>query len=128
MITGGKRRDLEAKTMQAFPRFLMALVVLPLVACGSGADDGGGMDMGGTADGERQEFAFTGTVQRVDTATQAVAVQNEDIPGWMMSMTMSYAIDPPELVPSLEPGDRITAKVYSGDFGKLYAVEVLPPQ
>jgi Cu/Ag efflux protein CusF len=98
------------------------------MACGSGADDTGETDMGGMADGERQEFTFTGTVQRVDSATQVVAVQNEDIPGWMMSMTMSYAIEPAELLPSLEPGDRITAKVYGGDFGKLYAVEVLPPQ
>lgn len=73
-----------------------------------------------------QEFAFAGTVQRVDAAAGTVAVLNDDVPGWMASMTMSYAVDPPSVLERVEPGDRITARVYAGDFRTLYGVEVAP--
>ncbi|MDH3427573.1 MAG: copper-binding protein [Gemmatimonadota bacterium] len=79
-----------------------------------------------SASAERLEFAFTGTIVRIDDATRIVAVQNEDIPGWMMSMTMNYYLQPPEVLETLVPGDRITATVYSGDVQNLYQVEALP--
>ena len=73
-----------------------------------------------------QEFAFTGTVQGVDTAAGTVAVLNDDVPGWMGSMTMSYAVDAPAVLGTLQQGDRITANVYAGDFRTLYGVQVEP--
>lgn len=109
-----------------------ASCVLLLVACGPGGDDvaQGSMDMedtdtGSTAEGERQEFAFTGTVQGVDTVTRIVSVANDEIPGWMMAMTMNYFVEPAEVLQTLEPGDQIRATVYSGDFQHLYEVEIL---
>lgn len=108
-------------------RVASCLCVFFLCACGPPQGEAG-MDAGEAGDTEAQEFAFTGTVQQIDTVTSIVTVENDDIPGWMMSMTMAYTIDPPEVLRSLEPGDRITAKVYSGDFGKLYEVEVAPRQ
>jgi mono/diheme cytochrome c family protein/Cu/Ag efflux protein CusF len=71
-----------------------------------------------------QEFAFGGTVQSVDRNAGTVSVLNDDVPGWMSSMTMSYAVDPASVMERLEPGDRITAKVYAGDFRTLYGVEI----
>ena len=97
---------------------------LEAAAQGTGAVPGMGADPPGS--GERQEFAFTGTIVRIDDATRIVAVENEDIPGWMMSMTMNYYVQPPEVLETLASGDRITAKVYSGDLQTLYEVEVLP--
>ena len=106
------------------PRLVAAMVcALVVAACGSG-DETDGMEMGGAATG--QEFDFRGTVQRVDTATRTVAVLNEDIPGWMSPMTMTYLLDAPEVVSTLEVGDQITATVRSGDFRTLYGVEVVP--
>ena len=84
-----------------------------------------GMGSPGLPD-EAVEYEFVGTVQRVDAASQTVAVLNEDIPGWMGQMTMTYVLDEPEVVRSLEVGDRITARVYAGDFRTLYGVEVMP--
>ena len=85
----------------------------------------GEMDMGGSPEAEPQPFAFNGTVQAVDTATGIVSVANDDIPGWMMPMTMSYYVEPAELIGSLEPGDRVTATVYAGDFQRLYEAAVI---
>jgi Cu/Ag efflux protein CusF len=73
-----------------------------------------------------QEFAFAGTVQSVDPQARTVAVLNDDVPGWMGSMTMTYSVDRPTVLDSLEAGDRITAKVYAGDFRILYEVEAAP--
>jgi mono/diheme cytochrome c family protein len=89
---------------------------------------GGMPDMGpmATPPAGAQEFGFSGTVQRVDTASGTVAVLNDDVPGWMSSMTMSYSVDQPSVLRTLQEGDRITAKVYAGDFRTLYGVEVAP--
>ncbi len=71
----------------------------------------------------RQASQLRGTVQRVDPAQKKIAVTNEPIPGGMGAMTMSYAVDREELLGTLKPGDRITAKMYEGD-STLYEVQV----
>lgn len=37
----------------------------------------------------RKDHAFKGKVEKVDPKTKMVTVNNENIPGWMMSMTMT---------------------------------------
>ena len=83
----------------------------------------------GTPPAGKKEHAFKGKVEKVDPKTKIVSVNNESIPGWMMSMTMSYRLDKPSegLLNTLKPGDQITAKVYDGDFQMLYNVKVAPP-
>jgi len=71
--------------------------------------------------------AFKGKVEKVDPKTKMVTVNNESIPGWMMSMTMSYKVDKDGVLTTLKPGDQITATVYDGDFQTLYNVKVAPP-
>jgi Cu/Ag efflux protein CusF len=100
-----------------------ASFALVVAACGS-SDGSDTMETGGAATAE--EFDFRGTVQRVDTVAGTVSVRNEDIPGWMSAMTMTYALDEPALVSSLAVGDEITATVRGGDFRTLYSVEVVP--
>jgi len=75
----------------------------------------------------KKDHAFKGKVEKVDPKTKMVTVNNENIPGWMMSMTMSYKVDKDGVLTTLKPGDQITATVYDGDFQTLYNVKVAPP-
>ena len=77
----------------------------------------------------KKDHTFKGKIEKVDPKTKMVSVNNESIPGWMMSMTMAYRLDKPSegLLTSLKPGDKITATVYDGDFQTLYNVKVAPP-
>ena len=75
----------------------------------------------------KKDHAFKGKVEKVDPKTKMVTVNNESIPGWMMSMTMAYKVDKDAVLSSLKPGDQITATVYDGDFQTLYNVKVAPP-
>jgi Cu/Ag efflux protein CusF len=67
---------------------------------------------------------FHGMVQSVDTGAHTVTVINDNIPGWMASMTMSYRVQSPKVLSMLKASDRITATVYDGDVGHLYGVHV----
>jgi len=71
----------------------------------------------------RQASQLHGTVQSVNQAQKTISVANEPIPGGMGAMTMNYAVDRVELLGTLKPGDRITAKMYEGD-STLYEVQV----
>ena len=73
---------------------------------------------------EKKAFAFQGRVEQVNTGAKPLTVTNEPIEGWMGTMTMAYAVDKPETVNRVKVGDRITAKVYEGDF-TLHDVQVV---
>jgi len=99
-------------------RWILSLV---LIACACG----GGEDV--PADrAEPASFQFTGLVEAVDTVSGMVTVHNDDVPGWMGPMSMSYRTDPPAQSAGLTAGNRIRATVYEGDFTTLHAVEVIP--
>ena len=98
---------------------LAALLVSLLVAVvyGQQADHSG-----------KKEFVFKGTVEKVDASAKSISVKNENIPGWMNSMSMSYTVDKPEVLKNVKPGDQVTAKVFEGDFKVLYDLKVVPPK
>lgn len=75
----------------------------------------------------KKEFAFKGTVQKIDAKTKMLTVDGENVPGWMSAMTMMYSVDDATVVGRLKAGDKISATVREGDFQKLYGVKVVPP-
>ena len=75
----------------------------------------------------KKEHAFKGKVEKVDEKTKMITVNNESIPGWMASMTMTYKVDKPDSLKAVKAGDNITATVYDGEFQTLYNVKVAPP-
>ena len=58
-----------------------------------------------------QRYKLDGRVVSVEPAKQQVVVDAKDIPGFMMAMTMGYAVKNPNLLTPLSPEDRITADV-----------------
>ena len=75
----------------------------------------------------KKEHPFKGKVEKVDDKTKMITVNNENIPGWMMSMTMTYKVDKPDSLKGLKAGDNITATVYDGDVQTLYNIKLAPP-
>lgn len=76
----------------------------------------------------KKEYAFKGKVEKVNERAKTLTVNNENIPGWMASMSMDYSVDKADVFKTLKPGDQITAKVYEGDFKTLYEVKVVPKE
>ena len=74
----------------------------------------------------KKEFAFKGKVETVNERAKTLTVNNENVPGWMVSMSMDYVVDKADVLKTLKAGDQITAKVYDGDFKTLYDVKVVP--
>jgi Cu/Ag efflux protein CusF len=75
--------------------------------------------------GSRKPFVFRGTVEKVNAAGGTVDVKNDNIPGWMPPMSMTYRVDVPAVLRTLKGGERITATVYEGDTSQLYKVRVV---
>ena len=76
----------------------------------------------------KKEHEFKGKVEKVDAKAKTVTVAGESVEGWMGAMTMTYTVDKDTVLGTLKSGDQINAKVYDGDFQKLYDVKVVPPK
>jgi Cu/Ag efflux protein CusF len=89
-------------------------------------------------DGWKKDFLLKGIIENVDVNTNWVTVTHENIPSWTNSIfnygltaskiTMTYKVDNPEVLKTVKPGDRVTAKVFEGDFKVLYDLKVVPPE
>ena len=84
--------------------FLMILIAAGLAGCGSSKP------AQQPAAGP-QRYHLDGRVVSVETAKQQVVVDAGDIPGFMMAMTMGYAVKNPNLLTPLSAEDKITADV-----------------
>jgi len=73
----------------------------------------------------KKEHAFKGVVQKVDEKAKSLTVDGENVPGWMMAMTMVYSPDKEEIFKTVKAGDQITATVKDGDTKTLYDVKIV---
>jgi cobalt-zinc-cadmium efflux system outer membrane protein len=85
------------------------------------------MSPGHAQNSGKKEYAFRGTVEQVNPNTKRLTINNEPIEGWMGAMTMAFAVSDEAVFQRVKVGDRITARVYEGDF-TLYDVQVIPEQ
>ena len=58
-----------------------------------------------------QRYHMAGRIVSVETAKQQVVVDAGEIPGFMMAMTMGYAVKNPNVLTPLSAEDQITADV-----------------
>jgi protein SCO1/2 len=69
--------------------------------------------------GKQKTFTIRGKV--VSTSGAQIALDGEDVPGFMEAMTMEYKLKDPSVASELHPGDRITAKVLADKDGEGYS-------
>jgi len=58
-----------------------------------------------------KRYLFTGRVVSIDAQDQSALIANDNIPGFMDAMTMSYKVKPPSTLNQLVAGDSISAEV-----------------
>ncbi len=54
-------------------------------------------------------FPLRGEVVSIDTARQRIMIAHEEIPNYMMAMTMPFKVKDPALLTAIEPGDSVQA-------------------
>jgi protein SCO1 len=68
-------------------------------------------------------YALRGQVVRKNLDTNQITVKNEDIPGFMPPMTMSYKVQDPSVLQKVEAGDVIAAELVTKKNGSEYWLE-----
>src|SRR6187399_2831632 len=58
---------------------------------------------------QSKEYQLKGQILDIRPETKEVLVKHEDIPGFMMAMTMPYSVKDEGLLADKQPGDLITA-------------------
>jgi FtsP/CotA-like multicopper oxidase with cupredoxin domain/Cu/Ag efflux protein CusF len=70
-------------------------------------------------------FQGVGTIKAVNSRTGRVIVDHEAIPGFMAAMTMSYLVDPANLLVDLRTGDQVRFTI-DADKREIVAIERMP--
>ena len=76
-------------------------------------------------DAGKKALTFHGKVEKVDPKTKMLTINGEKVEGWMAAMIMAYPVDKEDVLKQVKVGDKITAKVYDGDFRILHDVQVV---
>jgi protein SCO1/2 len=75
------------------------LLLLPLVfSCGKKEQQ----------ESDLRTFTLRGEVVAIDPSKTAITIAHEEVPGYMMAMTMPFTIKDPSLLAGVEVGDSIT--------------------
>src|ERR1700687_4549879 len=94
-----------------------ALALMCLLATGSFAQE--------KAKAKAKSYTFHGKVEAV--TDKGLTVNGEKVEGWMDAMTMTYAVDKPDVLKMVKVGDQIVATVYDGDT-TLHHVMTMPAE
>jgi len=70
-----------------------------------------------------KHYQLTGQVLAKNESAGQVAVDSDNIPGFMPAMTMNYTVKDPQGLKQVQPGDRIKAEVVVEDGSSNYWLE-----
>jgi Cu/Ag efflux protein CusF len=65
------------------------------------------------------DYSAKGMIEKIASDKKTVSIQNEDIPGYMKSMTMDYVVQKPTELSGIKVGDKITFTLEAADSGLL---------
>lgn len=71
--------------------------------------------LGCSREPEPKRYQLQGQILAIKPETQEVLVKHEDIPGFMMAMTMPYKVEDPAVLNGKAAGDLITATLVVGE-------------
>jgi Cu/Ag efflux protein CusF len=90
---------------------VFALAALAAAACGQQAAPKAESKPAAAQAQEAKRYPLKGKIVAIKAATNALAIDAQDIPGFMAAMTMDYAIRSAQSLNGLNAGDEITADV-----------------
>src|SRR5581483_9184275 len=76
-----------------------------------------------TACTHTKKYPLRGLVLEKNVSTSEITVKHEDIPGFMLAMTMPYKVKDAAVIAELQPGDVIAADVVTANNGNDYWLE-----
>ena len=91
----GIREEITFRLTRRYSGFLPLFLLFLFAGCG----------------GSSKHYTLNGQLLAKDELTARITVSNENIPGFMPAMTMSYTVKDPGGLEQADPGDRITASV-----------------
>ena len=100
----------SAKLHTTYFRLALFVAAISVLSGFSGCKSSAPPTASTSAEGQ-QRFPLTGRVVSVEKDKEQVVVDAEDIPGFMMAMTMGYAVKNPNQLEPLSPDEQITADV-----------------
>ena len=90
---------------------VVALAALAAAACGQQAAPKAEGKPAAARAQEVKRYPLKGKIVAIKAATNALAIDAADIPGFMSAMTMDYAVHSAQSLNGLNAGDEITADV-----------------
>jgi protein SCO1/2 len=104
----------SAKLHTTYFRLALFVAAISVLSGFSGCKSSAPPTASTSAEGQ-QRFPLTGRVVSVEKDKEQVVVDAEDIPGFMMAMTMGYSVKNPNLLETISPEDQIKADVVVKD-------------
>lgn len=95
------RLAVSRERLQSILCVLAILTVFALVGCKSSGQ--------ASQNPDAKKFTLNGAIVSVNADAKSASIDTEEIPGYMMPMTMDYAIHDAAALAKLKPKDKITA-------------------
>jgi hypothetical protein len=100
----------DCTKFQAHRKVLNAIAVAGIILFSGLLGCGASKPAQQSAEGPKR-YHLSGRIVSVEPSKQQVTIDAADIPGFMMAMTMGYAVKNPDQLTPLSPEDQITADV-----------------
>ncbi len=92
-------------------KYKILLIALFAISCFAACGVDARLDPIDPVNAATKTYRSTATVVKIDTLTQKVTLDHDDIPGYMKAMTMTEAVSSPEVLSGISIGDRVEFEI-----------------